>query len=88
MQPQESGSAIKINKKLFSFAGLVLPAIPTYFGGFFALALVSKKINPLKIEKNKIAQKIKRLKLETKYYNSEIHFSSFVLPNYIKNNLN
>lgn len=88
MQPDESRDIFRLNKKIFPFVKLVLPAIPTYYGGFFALALVSKKENPDKTKLEKISRRFKKIKIKTKYYNPQIHFSSFVLPNYVGNHLN
>ncbi|MBI4709063.1 MAG: hypothetical protein HY764_02590 [Candidatus Portnoybacteria bacterium] len=88
MQPNESRDIFRVNKKIFPFVRLVLPAVPTYYGGFFTLTLVSKKVNPDKIKPEIIQKRFKNLKIKTKYYNSKIHFASFVLPNYISNYLN
>ena len=48
------------------------------------LVWASKK-NNIKVSKNEIAKKIQQNKIQTNYYNSEIHTSSFALPNFIKN---
>lgn len=83
MQPEESANIIRINKTIFNFANLVMPAIPTYYGGFFALALVSKTYNPEKAKMSEISKRYKKLGLNTKYYNPQIHFSSLALPNFV-----
>lgn len=88
MQPGESRDIFRVNKKIFPFVKLVLPAIPTYYGGFFALTLVSKAENPEKIKIDKISKRFNALKPKTKYYNPRIHFSSLVLPNFINDHLN
>lgn len=87
MQPEESADIFRVNKKIFPFVNLILPAIPTYCGGFFALTLVSKNKNPEKAAIGEISKRFKKLKLKTKYYNPQIHFSSLVLPNYIGDRL-
>lgn len=88
MQPDESRDIFRVNKKIFPFVKLVLPAIPTYYGGFFALVLVSKAENREKNKIDKISGRFNALKLKTKYYNPRIHFSSLVLPNFINDHLN
>jgi len=47
----------------------------------------SKKINFDKISFKKIKEKYKKLKLKTKYYSPEIHFSSAILPKYLSTNI-
>ena len=47
-------------------------------------SLGSKRIDFNKISLKKIKEKSKRLNLKTKYYSPEIHFSSAVLPEYLK----
>jgi len=44
----------------------------------------SKKIDFDKVTYKKIEEKYKKLNLKTKYYSPEIHFSSAVLPKYLK----
>lgn len=88
MESDVSKNVCCINKKIFPFVNLVLPAIPTYTGGFFALTLVSKGENPKNAKIDQISKRFQSLNLQTKYYNPQIHFSSLVLPNYLVNHLN
>jgi spermidine synthase len=87
LQAQEIKQNYKIIKKVFPFVSVQLAAIPTYIGGFFSFIIASKKINPDNISYKQIRNKYKKLKLETKYYNPEIHFASKRLPNYIRRNI-
>lgn len=50
-------------------------------------SLGSKKIDFDKISFKEINKKFKKLKLKTKYYSPEIHFSSKILPPYLRNYL-
>ncbi|OGI26021.1 MAG: hypothetical protein A3J76_05305 [Candidatus Moranbacteria bacterium RBG_13_45_13] len=83
-QKKEIRDVYKKNKNIFPFVCVSLVDVPTYLIGNIALALASKKIDPVKISPGKMRQKYNKLKLKTKYYNPEIHFASFVLPNNIK----
>lgn len=83
-QPKEVKANYKLLSAIFTFCAIQLAAIPTYAGGFFSFVIASKKINPAAAPYIKIAQKYKKLRLKTKYYNPQIHFSSLQLPNYLK----
>ena len=55
--------------------------IPTYPSGHWLFGFASKGLHPTKDHKPEIWEK---LNLETKYYNSQIHQGSFMLPTYVK----
>ena len=63
---------------LFPITKLYLAAIPLYPGGTHCFTMASKRYNPLEMDTGKMVD------LGTKYYNSEIQKSCFVLPNFIK----
>lgn len=63
---------------IFAVNKLVLSSIPTYPGGLWTFSMGSKKHDPQQVNKESIAQ------LDTKYYSADIHFSSMVLPPFIK----
>jgi spermidine synthase len=71
-------------KKVFPSTSAYFADIPTYTGGLYGFVIGSKKINLEKIDFRQIERKYQAMKLKTKYYNPQIHFASFVLPNYIK----
>ena len=83
-QEKELRETNKYLKKTFMLSGTYLTVVPTYIGGYMALTWASKKTDMSKnINTNKkldIGEK-----LNTKYYTNEIHRSSFILPNWIKN---
>ena len=90
----ESGSAflqtneLKNNwqntKKVFPSANVYFADIPTYTGGLYGFIIGSKKINLVKVNPKQIEKKYQAMKLKTKYYDPQIHFASFIWPNYIK----
>lgn len=84
LQPTELKSNYRRIKKIFPQAFIQLAAVPTYIGGFFSFVIGSKKINLIKFPKRKIERKFLSLNLKTKYYNPDIHFAAFNLPNNLK----
>jgi spermidine synthase len=84
LQREEFPYVYKKLKKVFPFVTIFLTAVPTYVGGFFSFVFASKGIDPRKVRLSKIEKRYKKFKLKTRYYNPEIHHSSFVLPTYIK----
>ena len=57
--------------------------IPTYPSGHWLFGFASKKFDPLEID----AEAWNALGLETNYYNTDIHRGAFMLPNYVKREL-
>ena len=84
LQHKEIKTTLNSIKRNFRYHGIILTVVPSYIGGFMTLVWASKK-NNIKVSKNEIAKKIQQNKIQTNYYNSEIHTSSFALPNFIKN---
>ncbi|MDD4294144.1 MAG: polyamine aminopropyltransferase [Candidatus Omnitrophica bacterium] len=83
-QESERLDNIKKLKAIFPIVETEIITVPTYIGGFFTLLVASKKINPKTVPYKNISQKYESLRLNTKYYNPDIHFAAFALPNYIK----
>ncbi|KJR99317.1 MAG: spermidine synthase [Peptococcaceae bacterium BRH_c4a] len=65
-------------RSIFPVARFFMASIPTYPGGLWSFTMGSKKHDPLEVDINSIP------KMETRYYNPEIHSSSFVLPEFVK----
>lgn len=65
-------------RSIFPVTRLFLASIPTYPGGLWSFTMGSKKNDPLEVDIAGFA------KIETKYYNPEIHRSAFVLPQFVK----
>ena len=59
--------------------------MPSYPSGHWLFGFSSKGINPID---DLDAKTWNEIGLETKYYNTEIHIGSFMLPNYVKELLN
>jgi len=84
LQPDELPENCKILKKIFPYTAVVSIAVPTYVGGFFALLMSLKKINPYNVDISKLAKKYNSLKLNTRYYNPQIQLGSICVPEYIR----
>lgn len=63
---------------VFSIKHLYLANIPTYPSGLWSFTIASKKYDPLQVDASKIRP------MTTKYYNSEVHFGCFKLPEFVK----
>jgi len=84
-QPWEITDALKELAGFFPQSGLYLTVVPTYIGGFMALSWAGKGARlgtPAGIER--AAAAYKKAKLQTDYYNPEIHAACFALPEWIK----
>ncbi|MFH1462547.1 MAG: polyamine aminopropyltransferase [bacterium] len=74
-------------RKIFSSVKIHRTCIPCFFDGEFSFTLGSKRVNLDKANFEKIKERYEKLKLKTKYYSPEIHFSSAVLPKHHRQNL-
>ncbi|MCC0782229.1 polyamine aminopropyltransferase [Clostridioides sp. ES-S-0108-01] len=82
---KEMKRANKKLKEIFPISKVYQAHIPTYPSGHWLFGFASKKLNPIK---NQDMNGWEKLNLKTKYYNSNIHLGSFMLPQYIKEMLN
>ncbi|MCC0649441.1 polyamine aminopropyltransferase [Clostridioides sp. ZZV15-6598] len=72
-------------KGIFPISKVYQAHIPTYPSGHWLFGFASKKLDPIK---NQDRDGWEKLNLKTKYYNSDIHSGSFMLPQYVKEMLN
>lgn len=68
-------------RRVFPLASVYAVQIPTYPSGIWYFGFASKGIDPVK---DLDADRWNALGLRTKYYNTDIHKASFVLPNFVK----
>ncbi|OJT82047.1 spermidine synthase [Clostridioides difficile] len=78
---KEMKRANKKLKQIFPISEVYQAHIPTYPSGHWLFGFASKKLNPVK---NQDRNRWEKLSLKTKYYNSDIHLGSFMLPQYVK----
>lgn len=82
-QKKELKDTMKHLKSTFNYSGIYLTVVPTYIGGYMALTWSSNAIDiSKKVNLDKFSQVIN--KLNTQYYTKEIHYTSFILPKWIK----
>jgi spermidine synthase len=84
-QPQEITEALAELRAAFPQCGLYLTVVPSYIGGFMALAWAGngKRLGTLAgIKRTRAA--FAASKLKTDYYNPEIHAAAFALPQWIR----
>lgn len=68
---------------LFPVSRMYLANVPLYPGGLHSFTIGSKQYDPLKFNADQMT-----VPFATRYYNPEIHKSSFALPNFIRELLN
>ena len=82
-QKKELKDTMKHLKSTFNYSGVYLTVVPTYIGGYMALTWSSNAIDiSKKVNLDKHSKVIN--KLNTQYYTKEIHYTSFILPKWIK----
>ncbi|MDE0092214.1 MAG: polyamine aminopropyltransferase [Oligoflexia bacterium] len=74
-------SALKICKKLFKRAGFYNYSNLTYPAGPWSFLFASKGVHPVK---NFKPERVKKSKIKFRYYNPDIHISSFSQPEFVK----
>ncbi len=68
-------------REIFPVVRMYTCFMPIYPSGFWSFAFCSKSIDPVEgLDSNRYD----RLKLDTRYYNSETHGASFALPQFVK----
>lgn len=81
--PQDAKALTKSHKRIkanFDVSYLYQMHIPTYPSGHWMFGFASKGLDPIKDLKT---EEWNSLKLETKYYNTNLHIGAFMLPNYV-----
>ncbi|ONI38287.1 spermidine synthase [Candidatus Epulonipiscium fishelsonii] len=71
-------------KKTFPIAKVYQFHMPTYASGHWLFGFASKKYDPIKDLKSNLWN---NLNLQTKYYNTDLHIGAFMLPTYVKQQL-
>ncbi len=74
----------KIIREIYAKSSLYCASIPVYPSGLWSFTAGSKKYDTKVINESYKDFDFKRLEADLKYYSPEIHSSSFILPNFIK----
>ena len=84
LQPRELASAVKRMRAAFDRVGVYVAPVPTYVGGFFSFVMGAGSAAAFGVSDKRLAARLGELRLETRYYNADIHRACFALPNYVK----
>ncbi|TVQ68033.1 MAG: polyamine aminopropyltransferase, partial [Balneolaceae bacterium] len=71
-------------KELFPVSEMYLASIPLYPAGLWTMGLASKKESPLSDNVRERIEKAPDFMDSLQYYNSDVHYGSFALPNFVK----
>ncbi len=66
----------KCFKEIYKTVKFYISPVPTYPSGIWSFVYLSENVNPLELKRQPPPN--------LKYYNKDIHFASFTLPNFIK----
>ena len=78
-------------QKVFSVVRPYLAFIPTYPSGMWSFTFASDSKDPLSISPQALAEKISAFEKSNgrlKYYNLEVHYGAFAIPNFVIDKLN
>lgn len=70
-------------KALFNDWHFYMAAVPTYVGGAMTFAWATDDPGHRRAELAALRERYRKSGIETRYYNPEIHFSAFALPQYV-----
>lgn len=84
LQKTELTNSFRRLSQHFADASFFLAPVPTYAGGFMAFGWATDNKETRRLPVATIAERFAKAKLQTRYYNPEIHVASFALPNYVK----
>ncbi|AAM67767.1 polyamine aminopropyltransferase [Buchnera aphidicola] len=87
LQKNDINQSYKNLKKNFHDVSFYQATIPSYYGGTMMFSWGTDNIDFRQINIKNLEKRIKDKKLTFNYYNSNIHISSFYLPQYIINTL-
>jgi spermidine synthase len=83
MQGPELTDAIRLFQKIWAHSGTYLAVVPTYVCGFMSMTWASDA-DITDVDPRHIFARFDRAKLkDLRYYNPEIHFGAFALPNFV-----
>ncbi|MEQ8664739.1 MAG: polyamine aminopropyltransferase [Rhodospirillales bacterium] len=71
-------------KPHFDDVTFYLTATPTYGGGFMALGWATDDPSLRAVDEVTLAERVKKLGLETRYYSPAVHRAAFALPPYVR----
>jgi len=83
MQGPELTEAIKLFQKIWAESGSYLAVVPTYVCGFMSMTWASDR-DITDVDPRQVFARFDKARLPAlRYYNPEIHFAAFALPNFV-----
>jgi len=83
MQGPELTEAIRLFQKIWAESGSYLAVVPTYVCGFMSMTWASDR-DITDVDPRQVFARFDKAKLPAlRYYNPEIHFAAFALPNFV-----
>ena len=83
MQGPELTEAVKLFQKIWAQSGTYLAVVPTYVCGFMSMTWASDR-DITDVDPRKVFARFDKARLPAlNYYNPEIHFGAFALPNFV-----
>lgn len=83
-QPDELSGTLCQLRQIFPHSGCYLTVTPTYVGGFMALTWGSKETRLGSSRREDLEIRFHNSRIQTEYYNADIHLASFSLPEWIR----
>jgi spermidine synthase len=84
MQGDELRNSVRALRPLFADVSCYLVPVPTYVGGFMALGWAGLDAATRETPPEEIARRYAARRLETRYYNPDVHAAAFALPNFVR----
>jgi spermidine synthase len=83
MQKEELQLTYERRKPSYDEVSFYIAPIPTYVGGFMAFGWATDDRSYGSVSVEELAERLKRVEGEMKYYTPQVHLASFALPAYI-----
>ena len=87
-QPGEIGSTLSCLQDAGLNASCYIAAVPTYYGGYMTLGFGALNSTWSLPDLETLHQRYKETRIKTKHYSPAMHLASFVLPPWIKDDIN
>lgn len=87
-QPDELKDTMAQLRQVFPETGCYLTVTPTYTGGFMALTWGSKGTRLAAADRADLAARWQAAGVRTDYYNPDVHFGAFALPEWVRRLVN
>lgn len=84
LQPDELRNTRRRLSSLFADVAFYVTVVPTYHGGFMALAWATDEPAHRAVTSDALDERFRAAGIATRYYNPSVHSAAFALPNFIR----